>query len=157
MSSNPGTGNYRYFCINLLYNLHHVLKLKIISSLSQFHNYYCISYKYSVRFPHLWITTLSCLKLLCHLVLFCSTMFLFICEVYTMWRNEQKNVSWQATERERESDTFHTFYLQLFSSLKWLQCDQMVRLFLNIWPFATMKISPIMLPNSPKCAQHFAK
>ena len=24
------------------------------------------------------------------------------------------------------------------------QCDQMVRLFFNIWPFATMKISPIM-------------
>ena len=45
MSSNPGTGNQRYFCINLLYNLHHVLKLKIISSLSQFHNYYCISYQ----------------------------------------------------------------------------------------------------------------
>ena len=24
------------------------------------------------------------------------------------------------------------------------QCDQMVRLFLNIWPFAIVKISPIM-------------
>ena len=24
------------------------------------------------------------------------------------------------------------------------QCDQMVRLFFNIWPFPTMQISPIM-------------
>ena len=26
----------------------------------------------------------------------------------------------------------------------WKQCDQMVRLFFNIWQFATLKISPIM-------------
>ena len=28
--------------------------------------------------------------------------------------------------------------------LSWHQCDKMVKLFFNIWPFETMKISPIM-------------
>ena len=45
------------------------------------------------------------------------------------------------------------------------QCDQMVRLFFNIWPFETMKISPIMsqicpsrlsiLPNKNKLSKNF--
>ena len=47
------------------------------------------------------------------------------------------------------------------------QCDQMDRLFFNIWPFATMKISPKMsqiyqsrlsiLPNKKKTAKNLPK
>ena len=37
------------------------------------------------------------------------------------------------------------------------QCDQMVKSLFNIWPFVTMKISPIMSQNLPKKSQHFAK
>ena len=33
--------------------------------------------------------------------------------------------------------------LEFINSMVNNQCDQMVRLFFNIWPFATMKISPI--------------
>ena len=39
------------------------------------------------------------------------------------------------------------------SILPCLQCDQMVRLFFNIWPFATMKICPLM----SQICQSFAK
>ena len=36
------------------------------------------------------------------------------------------------------------FFLLIHSKVLANQCDQMVRLFFNIWPFAAMKISPIM-------------
>ena len=48
-----------------------------------------------------------------------------------------------------------------------LQCDQMVRLFFNIWPFPTMQISPIMsqvcqsrlsiLPNKKQTLKNMPK
>ena len=36
------------------------------------------------------------------------------------------------------------FFLLIHSKVLANQCDQMVRLFFNIWPFAAMKISPII-------------
>ena len=56
---------------------------------------------------------------------------------------------------------------QQICDIVWLglkQCDQMIRLFFNIWPFTTMKISPTMsyiwqsrLSILPKTCKLFAK
>ena len=85
--------------------------------------------------------------------------------------NERKKE--RKKERMREREIFSFNFAEMFNNLSYLertlafnqifcswylsystqfsicrlghvQCDQMVRLFFNIWPFATMKINPIM-------------